>query len=65
VADTLEIRRWILGFGVEAEVVEPEALRDALRTEAETLVSRLAPRRPPLALGGRRQKLAEHRARGA
>ena len=31
VADTLEVRRWILGFGPEAEVLEPAALREALR----------------------------------
>src|SRR5258705_8546303 len=30
VADTLEVRRWILGFGVEAGVLAPEALREAL-----------------------------------
>jgi predicted DNA-binding transcriptional regulator YafY len=45
VADTLEVRRWILGFGAEAEVREPATLRDALRREAEALVRRLAPRR--------------------
>ncbi|HYB43481.1 MAG TPA: WYL domain-containing protein [Candidatus Methylomirabilis sp.] len=47
VADTLEVRRWILGFGSEAEVVEPPALRDALRREAEALARKLAPRRIP------------------
>jgi predicted DNA-binding transcriptional regulator YafY len=51
VADTLEVRRWILGFGVQAEVVEPEGLREALRIEAEALVTR-APRRAPLAAVG-------------
>ena len=45
VADTLEVRRWILGFGSEAEVLEPAALREALRRDAETLAQRLAPRR--------------------
>jgi predicted DNA-binding transcriptional regulator YafY len=49
VADTLEVRRWILGYGVQAEVVAPEGLREALRKEAEALVSALEPRRPPLA----------------
>jgi predicted DNA-binding transcriptional regulator YafY len=44
-ADTLEVRRWILGFGSEAEVREPATLRDALRREAEALVHTLAPRR--------------------
>ncbi len=47
VADTLEVRRWILGFGSEAEVLEPAALREALRRDAEVLAKRLAPRRVP------------------
>jgi predicted DNA-binding transcriptional regulator YafY len=47
VADTLEVRRWILGFGPEAEVVEPAALREALWRDAEALARRLAPRRRP------------------
>jgi len=45
VADTLEVRRWILGFGPEAEVLEPAALRDALRLDAEALARKLAPQR--------------------
>lgn len=52
-ADTLDVRRWILGFGVQAKVVAPEALREALRAEAEALARRLAPRRPALARSGR------------
>ena len=47
VADTLEVRRWILGFGPEGIVKEPAALRDALRREAEALARRLAPTRMP------------------
>ena len=51
VADTLEVRRWILGFGSEAEVLEPAALRETLRQDAEALARRLAPRRvPPAAI---------------
>jgi predicted DNA-binding transcriptional regulator YafY len=46
VADTLEVRRWILGFGSEAEVLEPGALRETLRQDAEALASKLAPLRP-------------------
>jgi proteasome accessory factor B len=49
VADTLEVRRWILGFGVEAEVVEPDGLREGLRREAEALARALIQRRRPLA----------------
>lgn len=45
VADTLEVRRWILGFGPEAETLEPATLRDALRREAEALATKLAPQR--------------------
>jgi predicted DNA-binding transcriptional regulator YafY len=43
VADTLEVRRWILGYGANAEVVEPAMLREALRREAEALARKLAP----------------------
>jgi predicted DNA-binding transcriptional regulator YafY len=54
VADTLEVRRWILGFGVEAEVVAPEGLREALRIEAEKLANNLSPQRRPLTAAERR-----------
>jgi predicted DNA-binding transcriptional regulator YafY len=49
VADTLEVRRWILGYGTEAEVLEPEALREAVRREAKELAAALVPVRRPLA----------------
>lgn len=49
VADTLEVRRWILGYGVQAEVLAPSSLREALRAEAQALADRLAPQRRPLA----------------
>ena len=45
VADTLEVRRWILGYGSEAEVLAPASLREALRLEAEALARKLAPLR--------------------
>lgn len=48
VADTLEVRRWLLGFGAEVEVLEPLALREAIRQEAERLLTALAPTRRPL-----------------
>jgi proteasome accessory factor B len=49
VADALEIRRWTLGYGVQAEVVAPEGLREALRVEAEALARGLRAPRSPLA----------------
>lgn len=55
VADTLEVRRWILGYGVQAEVVAPEGLREALRVEAEALTSLLGTARAPLAVAARRR----------
>ena len=39
VADTLDLKRWILGFGQEAEVLEPKELRQAIRQEAEALLT--------------------------
>ncbi len=47
VADTLEVRRWILGYGPDAEVVEPGVLRETLRQGAEALARVLTPVRIP------------------
>jgi proteasome accessory factor B len=47
VADTLEVRRWILGYGPDAEVLEPGVLRDSLRQGAEALARMLTPVRIP------------------
>jgi predicted DNA-binding transcriptional regulator YafY len=41
VADTLELRRWILSFGSEAEVLEPLSLRNEIRDEVQTLLDQL------------------------
>ncbi len=61
VADTVEVRRWLLGFGADVEVVTPLSLREALRREAEKLVVLLAThRRPPARVGA-----APKRARAA
>ncbi len=49
VADTLEVRRWILGYGPEAEVIEPAGLREALRAESESLARKLIPAHMKLA----------------
>jgi predicted DNA-binding transcriptional regulator YafY len=48
VPDTLELRRWLLGYAAEAEVLEPPRLRETLRSETERLVTKLgATRKPP------------------
>jgi predicted DNA-binding transcriptional regulator YafY len=41
VADTLELRRWIMSFGAEAEVLEPVSLRNAIRDELQSLLDQL------------------------
>ena len=41
VADTFEVRRWILGFGNEVEVTEPAALREARSLDAVDLAVKL------------------------
>src|SRR3990172_7179341 len=47
VGDTPDIRRWLLGFGPETEVVEPAGLREALRLQAEALIRTFGPTRRP------------------
>lgn len=49
VADTQEVRRWILGWGAQAEVIQPTAMREALRAEALAMVEKLGRRGPGLA----------------
>jgi hypothetical protein len=48
VADTLEVRRWILGYGEQAEIVAPAEMRDALRVDAEAQANRVVAARKPL-----------------
>ena len=66
VTDTLEVRRWILGCGPDAEVVEPAALREALRLEANALARKLTPTRLPAAsaVGRGGNRLARRRGAG-
>jgi predicted DNA-binding transcriptional regulator YafY len=64
VADTLELRRWILGYGSEAEVIEQAAIRETLANEAAALVEKLSPQKPPLA-AIKQQPLARGAIRGA
>lgn len=67
VADTLEVRRWILGYGAQAEVVEPQSLREALRVEADALARKLTPTRLPAgpAVAAAGSRLTHRRGAGA
>jgi predicted DNA-binding transcriptional regulator YafY len=55
VADTGEVRRWLLGFGAEVEVLEPLALRESIAREARRLATALAAVRKPPARATRRR----------
>lgn len=45
VAETSEIRRWVLQFGSEAEVLAPRSLRDAVARELQAALSAYGPPR--------------------
>jgi hypothetical protein len=57
-SDVLELKRWILGFGQEAEVLEPKELRQAIRQEAEALLTQYS------AAGAARRKRPREKAEG-
>ena len=40
VAVLWEVKRWLIGFGPEAEILLPPALRDAILDDYQTLVKR-------------------------
>lgn len=46
-ADTVEVCRWLVGFGAAVEVLAPLALRESIRRGAERLAVALAPTRKP------------------
>lgn len=59
---TEEIKRWILGFGRHAEVLEPKELREELMEELRSLLSRYGSvTSPRSAIRGKRSNLTEHR----
>ena len=62
VADTQEVRRWILGWGAQAEVLQPIAMREALRQEAVAMVEKLGRRGPGLARADRPKNMRRIRA---
>jgi predicted DNA-binding transcriptional regulator YafY len=59
VADTIEVRRWLMGFGAGVQVLAPLALREAIRHEAAALALALAPaRKPPARAAGKSARAA-------
>lgn len=58
VADTVEVRRWLLGFGGDVEVLEPVSLREAIVREAERVVDAGQRQGPARIADGQRRPLA-------
>jgi len=50
-----EISWWILGYGDQAEVIRPAALRQLIARRAQQLLTRYAPLAPPAAAGHKRR----------
>jgi predicted DNA-binding transcriptional regulator YafY len=46
VSGTVELVSWVLGFGDQAEVLEPASLRDQVAAELGRASARYAPREP-------------------
>lgn len=44
VSGTVELASWVLGFGDQAEVLEPESLREQIGAELARATARYAPR---------------------
>ncbi len=44
VSGTVELASWVLGFGDQAEVLEPDSLRDQVAAELARASARYAPR---------------------
>jgi len=42
VADTRQLRWWLLGFGGRVEVLEPQGLREEMKGQAERMMMRYA-----------------------
>ena len=47
VADLDEVKRWLIGFGAEAEVLHPDGLRTGIAAECASIARRDRPKRAP------------------
>jgi predicted DNA-binding transcriptional regulator YafY len=55
VSDLREIKRWVLSWGAQCEVMEPPELQDMVRDEAEVVARQYAPGAKPKRRGARRE----------